>query len=533
VKTTFHHTLFQPRGGAIAIALIMTMLGGLMMAGWITIVHARSMQARGMEGAARRRLAVENSRAMARQYAMDRVFQDGRTQAANITTTHSSGGTLWGSLSTQAGFNNLQSFGVYPANSFPLPGTFDNVFPYNAAGLRPGHTFVNVQRVGRPDAYTDLSDPYTAWMFVKSAPPAIGGDAFVVYQRPAGQSTEINLAGNLHINGRLVIRDVPSMVPAPKVGTGTQERVPTRARSFYIQQDYLGNRLFGTAEDGSVLLSTNAPAKLSSRGYTNAGNHSASFDGRLNVVINPDNPDNSLYHIQEREVAAGNASLLTLTNGNGYGTATSAVQVIRYTAANAASLPRERHPFSWPTYPWSIAYIRLNHADLPHIRIVRGINQIIFEGQTTVNAYNAAKTKEPRIILVDLTSDFFFPKEAFFEHENARPIIYACKGQPNMAHDMRWKGPAVAGAGGSLTLDWAMHYISEARLTIVHLPTPASLGVSMVGGVQTDASFLRRDGGAYTRFKISPVATADVTYPLARMLPREGWLETYFTLAPP
>ncbi|MBL9115982.1 MAG: hypothetical protein JNJ83_13325 [Verrucomicrobiaceae bacterium] len=523
----------RPLGGAIAIALIMTMLGGLFMAGWISIAHARSMQARGSENAARRRLVVENSRAMARQYGYDRVFQHNATQLPSVSTTHIVSANIWGTLGTQAGFTSLQSFGIYPTNSFPLAGTLDNVFPYNPAGLRSGPSFVNVQRVGRPDAYDGISDPYTAWMFVKSAAPCLGGDPFVIYKKPASESGEIVLDDNFQIDGRLVIRDPVSMFNSVQAGNGSARRIIARSKALYLQKDHALNRLTGTDMSGAELLPSNAPVVTASCGYSVTANKSKSYDGSLNVINNPDSPGNSLFHIQDREVAAGSATLLTINSGNGYGTSTSAVQVIKYSGGGTWPALNLRPP-AWPSGygEWSIAYIRLNHADLPHVRILSGIQQVVFEGQQSVADYNAAKLREPRIVITSPTTNVYV-RHTFFTYENARPLIYATKGVSGQPHDMRWVGPNIPSLPLPLTLEWRMNLINEGRQTMVYILGSGAFSVAIKGGVQTNWSFERYDSGNYDRFKFTPVWESEMTYPYVRMLPRDGWMETFFTLAPP
>jgi len=536
-------------GGTLAIALIMTMLGGLFMAGWVSLMSARSAQARGIEYAAKRRLSLENSRALARQYGYTEWLRTTSTVNPNLTTTMTG---QWGALDTYSGINNSQPFGMPLVTSYPETGYYNTVFPFNHSGFRPGPSFVSLNRTVRPSSSANHLDPFSIYLFGKSAPPSFAGDCFVVYRKPATRAGEINLSSNLYIDGRLVIRDPRSFNPSTTVDSRVPQRILTRCKSLHVQKRDDLNPLSGTTLTGLAAIPSNLPAVSSTNGYANVADTTAAYEGDLNVVENANHPANSLFHIQQREVDAG-ATLLSIVSPLDYGDAASPVQVIQYTDADLTAIPPVVPPANvqTPGYQlndWSIAYIRTGHPDLPHIRISPVIDQVVFQGQTTSTAHAAAAALDPRIIVIisDPTQPTALLDTIVFTHENARPMILGVKGLPSYATEVGYYfvGPSVSGVSRSQTnllaetttdIGWSINLIIEARTTRLFRETPMGSAianrVNISGGIQTNWSFERdpSDTGAHNTMRISPPIQS---YKLARLLPREAWLETYIKFEP-
>ena len=541
--TRLKHTT---HGGTLAVALVMTMLGGLFMAGWVSMMSVRSAQARGIEYAAKRRLSLENSRALARQYGYQEWLRTSATVLANeiATMTNQSG-----ALDTYSGINNSQPFELPLTTSYPETGYYNTVFPFNHTGFRPGPSFVSLNRTVRPNSSENHLDPFSIYLFGKSAPPSFGGDCFVVYRKSPARSGEINISNKLYIDGRLVIRDPRSLHASTTVDSRVPLRLLTRSKFLHVQKRDPLNPISGSTLTGVVSTPSNLPAVSSTNGYTDVAQVNAAFEGDLNVVENATHQVNSLYHIQQREVNAG-ASMLSIVSPLDYGSATSPVQVIQYTSTNLRVPPTNVMTPGYRSKDWSIAYIRTGHASLPHIRISPIIDQVVFEGQTTAAAHTAAAALDPRIIL--LVSDPARPTaltdHLVFTYENARPMILGVKGLPTYPTDVGYYfvGPSVNGVGrmqananlfaqGATDIGWALHLVIENRSSRLYRKTPMGFSVAnsveISGGVQTNWSFERdiADAGAHNTMRISPAVQS---YKLARLLPRDAWLETYFKFEP-
>ena len=146
----------------------------------------------------------------------------------------------WGGVGTAAGWTNLRVFA-----STSLPGTLTTVYPYNYTGLRPSSSYLDTKQTVRPSTLTDV-DPFTAYSFLKSYTPGLGGDPLIVYRKPTGAPDQIEIAdkGNnlsLTVNGRVVIRD-PDSFFAPS--TANPYELPIRTKSLYIQKHTTTRKLF-------------------------------------------------------------------------------------------------------------------------------------------------------------------------------------------------------------------------------------------------------------------------------------------------
>lgn len=529
------NNLRNRHGGVLAIALVMTMLGGIVMASWVTIGFARSMQAAGAESAVKRRLSLGNSKALTRQFSHEQLFQAGNSMNGNLTDSLGVGG--WGSMNTGAGFLNIQPFGNHPETCYPLPGYMDasapydtdTIFPYNHTGLRPGPSFISTHLLPREP--TDESiDPYHHFVFVKASSPLASGDALTFYQKPDGETAEIQAAANMQVQGRLVVRDPRSFFPLNFADLSQKRRLLTRCRSFYVQKHDERNLMTGTNLSNSEMTSLNLSAMPSTNGYSDSLDMPRAYDGQLNVINNPGNPRNSLYHRQQEEFDSGTTALLTLNSPMAYGTAADPVQVIQYTPGNdpPALYRPPAYPLGYPS-PWVVAYIRLGHASLPNIRITEAIHQVVFEGQTSSAAYNAAAAMDPRIVLIQ-SNNSAYPRLLFFSRENNRNLILGVKHANSTTIDLRWVGAVTPGVPNSLSLDWRLYFINEGRTNNVYMPS-GSLRVAITGGVMTNWSFLRSDAAASDQFTLTPVWNP--SYRLASLLPKDAWLESYFTLVEP
>lgn len=530
------HQRQKREGGVLAIALVMTMLGGIVMASWVTIGFARSMQAASAEQAVKRRLSLGNSKALTRQFGHEQLFQSGNSIAGNLTDALGSGS--WGSMNTDSGFLNIQPFGNHPETGYPLPGymdlvfpyEIDTVFPYNHTGLRPGPSFISTHRLIRAPL-DDSIDPYNHFVFVKAASPLASGDALTFYQKPAGVTAEIQAAVNMQVRGRLVVRDPRSFFPLDYANLGQKRRLLIRSGSFYVQKHDERNLMTGTSLSNSEITSINLPAMPSTNGYSDSLDMPSAYEGQLNVVNNPGNPRNSLYHKQQEEFDSGTTPLLVLNSPLPYGSAADPVQIIQYNALGEppVAVKPPGYPSGYPI-PWTIAYIRLGHASLPNIRITDAVHQVVFDGQDSSAAYNAAANMEPRIILIQSSSSAF-PRLIYFRKENRRSILLGVKHSATSATlDLRWVGPVTPGVADGMTLDWRLYFINESRPCMNYMPT-GSLRVAITGGVMTNWSFLRSDAGASDQFTLTPVWNP--SYRLASLLPKDAWLESYFTLVEP
>jgi hypothetical protein len=541
------HTHHQPHlrhGGLLPVALVMVMLGGLFLSGWVTLLNTRAVSARNAEYAAKRRLSLENSKALARQLMLERAYSGNSSLSGGIVGQLDGSGPNWGGLNTYSGWSNLRLYHLPPEVDYPATGYQTKVFPYNQLGLRPGATFISAQQVRRPDSYSGTLDPFYSYGFAKGVFPTLAGDAMVIYRKPERESGEIVLDSNFYLDGRLVVRDPASLFTTASVNLGAKVRLQTRSKSFYIQKFDDRNRVTGTTLNGTEQASLNLPCTPSTFGpfprpAGAAPTTKELFRGELEIIKNTYVPiglpasvthhPNCLWQIQEREATSSpvRAAVTTISTGTATGNNTQAWWIEDQTNPT-------HPPPNWPSgYPpvWKVMFINLSHGSLPNLRIYGVVHQVVLMGQTTSSAYNSAAELDPRIILIVPDAASRAVQDIRFINENNRPLVLGVKGNVRQALGLYWGGTNANTS--NLTLDWRVILINEYRQIMCYLPTggggPDS--VTLTGGVLTNWSFERYDNSSADRFKILPEWNA--RYNLASALPRESWLESYFQLAAP
>ena len=541
--------IFKPQGSVLVVAMVMTMLGGLFIAGWMGLASMRAAYASNSEYAARRRLMLENSKAMTAQVARQNAMA-----AHNVLITGptfvSDGTNTWGGVDLNGGWASLSVYVPPPDVTFPYSTYYTYVHPYNPTGLHPGASFLNTQVFTRPVIYQAVdptvisADPtyrldatmndFSAYLFLKGICPALAGDGLVVYRKPAAESAEIELASNMLINGRLVVRDPAVFFNNSNVNLGAKIRLGTRTKSLYIQKLDERNRITGTDLTGLELLPSNMPTVPSTYGTTPTTVTTADlYRGDLNITQNNSNTANSLWHIQQREADAGRSALQTVSAGAVFGLITDPVYI-----RDETNPPYP--PPAWPSgYPliWKVLYINLDHPDLPNLRIYGVVNQIVFLGQGNKAAYDAAATMTPRSVIVIPDAAGRTVQDFAFERENNRPLIVAAKGNRRERLDMFWTGHTIPAVATPLTVDWKLIFVNEYRQVSVFPPNVGGVNaVAIVGGFLTNWSIKRLDAGAAANFAITPnwLTDGDLnSFKLASLLPRDAWLETFFQLTPP
>ena len=556
------------RGGLLVVALMMTMLAGIFLAGWVALSNARAMQARNSEYAMKRRLALENSRAYIRQVAQEHAFT-GNSTLAPLTTGDVGPG--YGGLYTDTGWTDLELYGLPPdAVSYPATGYYTKLFPFNAFGLRPSACFASTQKFTRPSAYTgvtyDSIDPFNGYVFLKGIFPSFAGDAFVVYRKPVGAPGEINIynfqVGNTLATapGRFVVRDPASFYDSATVDLGVKKVFDVRAKKFYIQKyDPLNPMMARSISTGGEMYSANIPAAPSTFGPSSGATTTTElFRGDLNIIKNTYVPPglpatvthhpNCLWEIQNREAlkAVSPVPVQTISVGTPVGTSSDPYWIADEVADPTIAPPG--FPRGYET-SFKVLHIQLNHSDLPNLRVYPVVNQVIFHGQTTNAQFTAARDMTPRIVLfVPDPSVFGTFKDVRFVGENSRPFVLGTKAQlVGEAIEFYWMPPNANGT--PLTLDWRMIYINEGRQVSCFRPpgtggTPDS--VIVTGGFFTNWSIQRtlvgategaQDTAVANKFillpEVLPMPATAASYYFASILPREAWLETFFQHASP
>jgi len=520
--------------GALMVAALMLMLvTGMFMTSWVSLIGARGVQISYMETAVQRRLSLESSRHFAWECAMEKAFDP------NSTLTGNTSGVLGGSYGGLSSDDGWTAMNIY--TSTKIPGSMTTVFPYNYSGLRPMMSYLSREQFKRPASLTGV-DNFNSYLFLKTYPPVLAGDLFIAYRKPATAGTQIDINTTTsdhhafwHVEGRTVIRDPESHFA---LTTPSPMQLPFTTRSLYIQSydSYNSRAICGSSADagGSVskLLPSNLPAVPSTTGPVSATPAVDRFKGYLNVVNNPDNPDNSLWHMIERDRLTRGVDTFT-ADVFVQGTATSGD--VRMEEQKDPTYKPPMWPSGYPASGLRVMFVKLDSPNLPNLRIHGVVHQVVFQGQTSAAAFDAAGALAPRIITLVSTGDGGpSVRDIRFEGDNNRRIVIGAKHWNAAPLDITWVGTPVMG-----DFRWRTVFINEYHTVILNMPASITQNVRWYGGVMTNWTFKRRASGGSNRSRLTFASDSSLTSltpaapSFASILPRDAWLESYFLPVPP
>jgi hypothetical protein len=533
MQTQFKKSSFTQRGALMAAALLMMVVMGMFMSGWISLMGSRAVQVSLMQDAVQRRISVENSRMMAWQCSMDNCFEPNSTQTANVSAVL---GNTFGGINTFDGWNALNVFG-----STRIPGSMSTVFPYNYNGVRPATSYLLTEQITRPSSLTGVDD-FNSFSFMKSYPPVLAGDLFTYYKKPEGVvygSLQIEIVNTTSstaiwaVAGRTVVRDPASFFART---TPSPLQLPFESQTLSIQShdSYNARGVFGTSIGGlTKLIPSNLPSVPSTSGPVSALT-SDRYKGFLNVIKNDLNTTNSLWHFMDREKAAGRADYVTLDVYSKTATTTGPYWMDEYTGASGSTPIYQ--PFDYKSEYTRTLYIQLDHNNLTHLRILHPVDQIVFLGQRTTSAFNAAGAMAPLMIAVVQNATSPPLINIAFVGDNNRRVVFGVKVEQPITRGLYLNWVDWADEASSLAdRRWRMVYINEGQLTIMKLQPTLSRSVAWIGGMMTNWTVKRHisDGLAASRLTFVSDASVPITGPLlgptyASLIPRDAWLESYF-----
>jgi hypothetical protein len=379
-------------------------------------------------------------------------------------------------------------------------------------------------------------------------PPVLNGDVFCVYRKPDGVATELDIyrdAGNgsnghnanWTVEGRTVVRHPPSFFVS---STPSPLQLPFLTKSLYIQSHAAAEPpnipypVYGTSPGGTALLPSNMPVVPSTTGPV-GGTGDRRHQGYLDVVRNDDNPDNSLWHFQDREAAAGRTATVTIDVGGVFNSATEAYWI------SEQKNPTYTPP-GWPSGyddKLKVLFIKLDSQYLKNMRIYGVVDQIIFVGQSNATAFtNAAAMKPVIITIMPNGARGRWVRDIRFERENNRRHVLAFQDDNGRPVEFSWVNSPISGN----EFRWRCVLVNEYQSLMFNMPNPLTRSIRWIGGVMTNWTIKRRAAGGNNPSRLLFTGDSDPAVPaatsagpaFATFLPRDAWLETYFLpVAPP
>ncbi len=524
----------------MAAALMLMIVGGIFVTSWVTLMSTRASQVSYLEDVCRRHIGVESSRLLTWQCITSKAFDRNSTMAASQNTML---GSDIGGFNTKNGWNNLN---VYTSSS--TAGGMSTVFPFNHTGLRPGATYINVEQFTRPSvALAGNIDDYNAWEFLKTMPPVLNGDVFCIYRKPDFVTTELDVYANAGsgsaghnanwtVQGRTILHHPPSLFVRT---TPSPLQLPFLTKSLYIQSHStveppsIPYPVYGTDLNGQALLPSNMAVVPSTTGpIDNSG--TSNFLGYLDVVRNNDNPDNSLWHFQDREAAAGRTATVTIDVARVFNSATEAYWIAEQTTPTYT-------PPGWPSgydTKLKVLFIKLDSQHLKNMRIFGVVDQIIFVGQSNAAAFaNAAALKPVIITIMPNGAKGRWVRDIRFERENNRRHVLAFQDDNGRPIELSWVNNPISGT----EFRWRSVLVNEYTALFFNMPSNLTQNVRLIGGVMTNWTVKRRAAGGTNPSRLLFTSDSDPAVPaatnsgpaFATFLPRDAWLESYFLPVPP
>ena len=251
-------SLRNQRGSVLVLCMVMAALGTIGVAAWFSLLDARSHQVEASFKALERRVALNNSRALAYQVLYSKNLYTNGSLAAD---------TVY-SLPSGKGKATIKAYNQVPLKS-ATPGS------PSRNGATPGTSNTTDVAVSLNDGLTD-----TPWTFrLRTFNPTLGGDLLSLHTPVAFANPAPLVSGNLRVKGRAVFWDAI----VADVSNGI------RADEFLLPNSIVGATTFSTTADIAT-LPLNYPHYLRTTGQSASG---PAYKGELELMSATINPQNS------------------------------------------------------------------------------------------------------------------------------------------------------------------------------------------------------------------------------------------------
>jgi hypothetical protein len=476
-------------GGVLLVALLITCAATFGFAAWASLIGQRRQVVEEVSGGIQRRLAVENGRQMARQYALTGVLTKNSGTAVSFTKTPAATSQVLGGITAPA-------FTGYAMDSTSFP-TFNRLSP---AGT--GYAYGTLLQVSVPFSIMDYyptptvksSGTTTAIAAMKSRPALPSGDLLVIHE-PTLSTTAPVVTGNLDVQGgRAVFLTTGGLANLSTVRATAVAipHYPVPSTNALATRD---------PQTNNVIVPSNFPQPISTTGPVVAGN-SIDLGNRLNVIDSALNPSNSF----REKIKQGS-----------------------YTTLNPASdLNQNGLNFVAST---GVLTLDLANENLTSVIIDNNVTEIILTGQNSAAAESAVQDFSSVAICYvedDNVTTKRLSKITCQNSGNARRVIIGIKKLPKPSPNPQIPGLAVTVAfpSSDVAPQWRLMLVAE-NTPLLFSASGGPGVITLKGGIQTDSAITATTGvGNRVRLILE-----DDPRRLVRLAPRRGWVEHYLDYA--
>ncbi len=480
----------QPSGGVMVIALIVIAFVTVGFSAWVGLLAQRGRSAEVEEHATRRRVSAYNSRAVIREYALERMITSSGDASGvsfdpfasssdvddngnlkegwTVTTTGAWSGYPMESNTRLAGLN-----GFSPTWDYPYSKVVDVTAVTKALG------FVT-NGAGRLEQSLTNSSSYLK-TYVRSRCPVLGGDLLIVHRSKLSAPVNPVVSGNISVYGR-VMHFVPEL-PATNYTARSARFI---ARPGASPMELRPMDLNGNGIPPSNLAWT--PITFGCVGGV------TDLTGKLNLIDDSTNGGNSL-----RQKLSSSAA--TIQNPGG----------------TPLSDPRGYSNDGLGTVTVTPCVGPSNPADLPSVVIDSEVNEIIIEGQdgTNLDSYSLYRPALAVVYVQDAASTRKL-QTIRLRKQNRRRMLLAIKQEGDAP------GPPVniIVEDTNATSEWHLVILAENTPLTFSADTPVGL-IRIAGGIQTDSPLAGPGAGQELGLVLQ-----DDTRGLIKLAPRAAWVET-------
>ena len=473
----------------MVVALMITAAATMGFAAWSTLIASRKEAVEQNFGGLLRRMAVENGKQIARQFAYTDFLTKNSSNAVNSTNFASGTTQVIGGIATPVRVG-------FAMDSVAFPPGFNRLSP---AGL--GFAYGVITNVTVPFSVMDshpaltvrANDVTTVSTAMKSRSPLLSGDVLVIHQPTLATTSPV--AAPI-VTGSLDVLDSRAVFLTPStLGNFSTVRASAVTMPSY-SVPAVNPAQTRDPYTNALVLPSNFPSSLTTGGSVGAGN-ALDTGNYLNVVNSAQNPSNSLLE----KIKTG--SYVTVTTTADFNQ--SGVSFVSSTG---------------------ILTLNLSNQALPSVIVQDNVSQIIFTGQSSsaeesladiYSSVGVCYVEDAAVSTRSLTS------VACNNGANKRRLILGMKKIPKATN------PQVPGS--AVTIDFPQSNLSPVwRLLLVAENTPLAFSnsggpgiLTLKGGIQTDGNIASISGAG------NAVKLISETDPrrLSRLAPRRGWIETY------
>jgi hypothetical protein len=261
--------------------LVVILVGGAISSGWVAVMSAETAYVETMTDSAKRRVAVGNATALARQYLLTRLLTKSVASAPEFTADLTDG---WGRMTIPA-----IGAAVEPMAATDAPDGWNHFNPAEGAGFSDRRLVAIRQLDGDP--------PLVREFLLRSYATELAGSLLVRNETPVGSTVTNVVAGSLSVGGEAVLwRAEVGTITAGSFNAPTASLPDVAVANFPFVPRTGGDNVLGVAAfDGRLnvvdRLAAKVPSSQAVQGFGTSSVTGVTSDGSGTLTFDLANPN--------------------------------------------------------------------------------------------------------------------------------------------------------------------------------------------------------------------------------------------------